>query len=133
MPSSVSPSSGLEPLDSCSASSSASSWCQQAVEALYAAVDAKQALVSAEQLYRQALEQLDALVEQGLLGTENLPLVHGFVVYRQPGRTSWSYPESIKQLEAQVKQQKRLCEQLGEASQKQGSPFWTIKEAERVF
>ena len=133
MPSYASPASGLDPLASCSDSSSASSWCQQAVEALYAAVDAKQAVLSAEQLYRQAIEQLDELVEQGLLIPENLPVVNGFAVYRQQGRTSWSYPESIKQLELQLKQHKKLCEQLGEATQKQGSPFWTIKQAERIF
>jgi len=107
--------------------------CQVAVEALFAVTDARLALLHAEAIYKQGLARLDELVEQGLLATENLPAVNGFTIYRQQGRTSWSYPDSIRQLEAHVKQQKKLCEQLGEASQKQGNPFWTVKEAEKVF
>lgn len=127
-----SPSVGLDPL----ASSSALEWpssfslTQQAAEALWAAVEAKASLEAMRQRLAEATARLDALVELGALPEKNLPTVGGFCLYRQEGRVSWSYPASIKELEGQLKKRKQLAEQLGEATQKRGDPFWTIKPAE---
>lgn len=103
---------------------------QQTAEHLYAAVEAKAVLEAAKEGYEQALASLDALVDAGALPEKGLPVVNGMTLYRQEGRISWSYPDSIKELEAQVKKRKQLAEQLGEATQKRGKPFWTIKPAE---
>jgi len=123
------------PLELCSASPSPQSFSlsQEAADALLIAVDAKAALEAAKEHLVQATAVLDQLVEAGLLIERNLPVVSGYTVYRQEGRASWSYPDSIKQLEAQLKKRKQLAEQLGDATQKRGQPFWTIKEAEKVF
>jgi hypothetical protein len=126
-----SPSCSAEPPVSCLAPESPvpCSLSPETAEALFVAVDAKAALDAAKQRYEQALANLDELVEVGALPDKHLPLVAGHTLYRQEGRVSWLYPESIKQLEAQVKKRKQLAEQLGEATQKRGKPFWTIKEA----
>ena len=123
------------PLELCSASPSPQSFSlsQEAADALLIAVDAKAALEAAKENLAQATAVLDQLVEAGLLIERNLPVVSGYTVYRQEGRASWSYPDSIKQLEAQLKKRKQLAEQLGDATQKRGQPFWTIKESEKVF
>lgn len=102
---------------------------QEAAEALFAAAEAKAALEHAKQQLAQATEELDRLVEAGLLPEKGLPVVSGWNLYRQEGRPSWTYPPAIKELEAQLKKRKQLTEQLGEATQKRGDPFWTIKEA----
>ena len=106
---------------------------QEAADALLSAVDAKAALDAAKDCLARATAVLDQLVAAGLLIERNLPVVAGFTIYRQEGRASWSYPDSIKQLEVQLKKRKQLAEQLGEATQKRGQPFWTIKESEKVF
>lgn len=106
---------------------------QEAADALFVAVEAKSALEAAKEHFAQATAALDQLVAAGLLPERNLPAVAGFTIYRQEGRASWCYPDSIKALEAQLKKRKQLAEQLGEATQKRGQPFWTIKEAEKVF
>ena len=123
------------PLELCSASPSPQSFSlsQEAADALLIAVDAKAALEAAKENLAQATAVLDQLVEAGLLIERNLPVVSGYTVYRQEGRASWSSPDSIKQLEAQLKKRKQLAEQLGDATQKRGQPFWTIKESEKVF
>lgn len=106
---------------------------QEAADALLNAVAAKAVLDAAKEHLAQATAVLDQLVAAGLLVERNLPVVSGFTIYRQEGRASWSYPDSIKQLEAQLKKRKQLAEQLGDATQKRGQPFWTIKESEKVF
>ena len=128
-----------EPSPSCSSAHAASfsepesaqpfALSQEVAEALYTATEAKAALEFAKAQLACALEALDDLVEAGALAEKGLPIVNGFTVYRQEGRPSWSYPPAIKQLEAQLKEQKALAEQLGEAVQKRNAPFWTIKEA----
>lgn len=104
-----------------------------ALDALHHAADSKLLLQRAEDTYRKALARLDELVDSGELPTVDLPTIHGMTIYRSDGRLSWTYPASIRQLEQQLKQQKKLCEQLGEASARQGAPFWTIKDTEKVF
>lgn len=130
-PSDGSPSCSPAPVDSCWASASAPSFVftQQAAEALHAAAEAKAVLDDARQRLEQATALLDELVAAGLLPEKGLPIVSGYTLYRQEGRPSWSYPPAIKELEAQLKKRKQLAEQLGEATQKRGNPFWTIKEA----
>jgi len=102
---------------------------QEVADALYAAAEAKEDLITAQERLSRATEGLDLLVAAGLLPERGLPTVSGFVIYRQEGRVSWSYPEAIKVLEAAVKKRRQLAEQLGEATQKRGNPFWTIKPA----
>ncbi|WP_162922795.1 hypothetical protein [Synechococcus sp. SynAce01] len=120
--------SAAPPLASCSEPSpSPFSLTQEVADALYWAAEAKQAVLDAQANLQSATDTLDQMVEIGALPEKNLPTVSGFAIYRQEGRVSWSYPPAIKALEAQVKQQKQLCEQLGEAIQKRGNPFWTIK------
>lgn len=100
---------------------------QEVADALYAAAEAKEALLAAQDNLERATQALDFLVETGVLPEKGLPAVSGFSIYRQEGRVSWSYPAGIKELEAALKKRKQLAEQLGEASQKRGNPFWTIK------
>ena len=125
----------LAPQELCSVSPLPQSFSlsQEAADALLSAVDAKAALDAAKDCLARATAVLDQLVAAGLLIERNLPVVAGFTIYRQEGRASWSYPDSIKQLEVQLKKRKQLAEQLGEATQKRGQPFWTIKESEKVF
>jgi hypothetical protein len=103
---------------------------QQTADALWAAVEAKAALDQIKESYQQALFALDELVEAGALPEKHLPSVNGFTIYRQEGRLCWTYPDSIKGLEDELKKRKQLAEQLGEASPKRGKSFWTIKPAE---
>lgn len=112
------------------AASSPFSLSQQVADALYTAAEAKAALLSAQENLSRATDALDRLVEEGLLPEKNLPTVCGFLIYRQEGRVSWQYPPGIKQLEADLKKRRQLAEQLGEATQKRGTPFWTIKASE---
>lgn len=125
----------LAPQELCSVSPLPQSFSlsQEAADALLSAVEAKAALDAAKDCLARATAVLDQLVAAGLLIERNLPVVAGFTIYRQEGRASWSYPDSIKQLEVQLKKRKQLAEQLGEATQKRGQPFWTIKESEKVF
>ena len=125
----------LAPQELCSVSPLPQSFSlsQEAADALLSAVDAKAALDAAKDCLARATAVIDQLVAAGLLIERNLPVVAGFTIYRQEGRASWSYPDSIKQLEVQLKKRKQLAEQLGEATQKRGQPFWTIKESEKVF
>ena len=125
----------LAPQELCSVSPLPQSFSlsQEAADALLSAVDAKAALDAAKDCLARATAVLDQLVAAGLLIERNLPVVAGFTIYRQEGRASWSYPDSIKQLEVQLKKRKQLAEQFGEATQKRGQPFWTIKESEKVF
>jgi len=102
---------------------------QEAAEALFSAADAKAVLLQAQQALAAATARLDELVDAGLLPTKGLPTVGGMAIYRQEGRVSWKYPAAIKELEAHLKKRKQLAEQLGEATQSRGEPFWTIKEA----
>ena len=121
-------SASLELLASCSAAPSASfSFTQEVADALYAAAAAKAALQAAQDTLSQATTALDLLVEAGVLPEKNLPTFYGFLIYRTEGRLSWTYPQAIKELEANLKKRKQLAEQLGEATQKRGNPFWTIK------
>lgn len=130
-PSASSPSSLPVPPASCSASALPQSFVftQEAAEALHAAAEAKAVLDDARRRLEQATAVLDELVATGLLPEKGLPVVSGYALYRQEGRASWTYPPAIQELEAQLRKRKQLAEQLGEASQKRGSPFWTIKEA----
>lgn len=108
-------------------SSSSFSLTQEAAEALFRAAEAKAAVLACQAQLEDALAALDQLVAAGRLPEKGLPVVAGFTIYRSEGRVSWSYPPHIKELEVQVKQQKQLCEQLGEATQKRGNSFWTLK------
>jgi hypothetical protein len=104
---------------------------QDVAEALWRAVDAKEAVNAAELLYKEACMALDLLVADGRLPEKGLPTVNGFTVYRQEGRKSWTYPESIKVLQTALKKRMELAQQLGEAVAKRGDSFWTIKEEPR--
>lgn len=126
----LSPSSPAQPASCSAAPLLPFSLSQAAAEALFIAAEAKAVLLAAQDRLAQALADLDRLVDAGLLPERGLPLVSGYTIYRQEGRVSWSYPASIKQLEAEVKKHKQLAEQLGEATQKRGASFWTIKPEE---
>ncbi|MCP9819826.1 hypothetical protein KBZ18_10010 [Synechococcus sp. Cruz-9H2] len=102
----------------------------EVAEALHAAAEAKASLLYWEDQVRSATAALDQLVETGVLPEKGLPLVDGYTIYRSEGRKTYAYPESIKALEADLKQRKKLAEQLGDATEKRGNPFWTIKPAE---
>ena len=44
-----------------------------------------------------------------------------------PGRLSYAYPAAVEQLERQLKAAKETAIQQGNASEKRGKPFWTIR------
>ena len=123
----------LAPQELCSVSPLPQSFSlsQEAADALLSAVDAKAALDAAKDCLARATAVLDQLVAAGLLIERNLPVVAGFTIYRQEGRASWSYPDSIKQLEVQLKKRKQLAEQLGEATQNGASLFGRSRNRRR--
>jgi hypothetical protein len=44
-----------------------------------------------------------------------------------PGRLSYAYPSEVEQLERQLKAAKEAAIQQGNATEKRGKPFWTIR------
>ncbi len=44
-----------------------------------------------------------------------------------PGRLSYAYPAAVEQLERELKAAKEAAIQQGNASEKRGRPFWTIR------
>lgn len=44
------------------------------------------------------------------------------------GRTSWSYPKEVKEIEVILRNSKRRAEADGSASKSLGAPYWTIRE-----
>ena len=44
-----------------------------------------------------------------------------------PGRLSYAYPAAVEQLERQLKAAKEAAIQQGNATEKRGKPFWTIR------
>lgn len=78
-----------------------------------------------ENLLSSYLDALDQLVESG----EADPDLkwNDWHIYRQAGRKTYIYPQSIKDQEADLKQSKELAIALGDATVKVGQPFWTMK------
>jgi hypothetical protein len=125
--------SAASPLPSCSALPAAASspLSPGTAEALHAAARAKASCLKAQAELAAALAELDQLVSSGQLPVSGLPVVQGFLIYRQEGRRSWQYPEAIQLLEGKVKKRKQLAEQLGEAHSQRGEPYWTIKASKQ--
>ena len=71
------------------------------------------------------LDALDQMVQNDQIETDIT--YNDWHIYRQPGRKTYSFPDSIKRQEADLKQSKELAIALGDATVKQGSPFWTLK------
>lgn len=44
-----------------------------------------------------------------------------------PGRLSYAFPQSVQQIEQQLKAAKDSAIQQGSATEKRGKPFWTIR------
>jgi hypothetical protein len=125
--------SAASPLPTCSALPAAPSLSLSAAtaEALHTVASAKASCLKAQAELAAALADLDQLVSSGQLPVSGLPLVQGFLIYRQEGRLSWQYPEAIQLLEGNLKKRKQLAEQLGEAQSQRGEPYWTIKASKQ--
>ena len=76
-------------------------------------------------LVQQYLDALDQLVQDNQIDSD----IHynDWHIYRQKGKASYTFPDSIKQQEADLKQSKELAIALGDATVKHGKPFWTIR------
>jgi hypothetical protein len=72
------------------------------------------------------LDRLDQLAEAGEVGQGGFSHNDWSFSYCA-GRTSWSYPEDIKEIETILKTAKKTAEGNGSATPKTGAPFWTIK------
>ena len=76
-------------------------------------------------LVKQLTQALDYLVESGEICSD-LDW-NDWHIYRQPGKKTYTFPKSITDQEAYLKQTKELAIALGDATVKYGDPFWTIK------
>lgn len=78
-----------------------------------------------EELLASYLDALDLMVQNGDADSDlNWNDWH---IYRQSGRKTYTFPQSIKDQEADLKQSKELAIALGDATFKVGQPFWTIR------
>ena len=76
-------------------------------------------------LVKELTQALDYLVESGEICSDlNFNDWH---IYRQPGKKTYTFPKSITDQEAYLKQTKELAIALGDATVKYGDPFWTVK------
>lgn len=71
------------------------------------------------------LDRLDSLVETG--ETDPDLTWNDWHIYRQPGKRSFDYPDYIKEKEEDLRQAKEMAIVDGDATLKQGKPFWTVK------
>lgn len=78
-----------------------------------------------ESILAAHLDALDQLVENGEADPDLT--WNDWHIYRQAGRKTYLYPQSIKDQEADLKQSKELAIALGDATVKVGQPFWTMK------
>jgi len=71
------------------------------------------------------LDQLDAAFEEGLLDPS---FSHNDVSFCwSAGRTTYVYPEALKQREQALKAAQKVSIASGAATAKSGKPFWTIR------
>lgn len=94
--------------------------------ALDAVITAKEAIADWQAELDRRLATLDNLVQEGAIPDK---VSHaGYTCYRQEGRTTYTYPQAVKAIEAQLKQEKELAIATGFATPKVGKPFWTIRQ-----
>lgn len=85
----------------------------------------KATIKAAEAQLAPLLDQLSALTEEGDLDASFA--FNDWSFNWCPGRTSYDYPQEIKEIESILKQSKKTAENDGSATKKLGTPFWTIK------
>lgn len=86
---------------------------------------AKAQIAHFQGILEQYLDTLDQMVQDHQIDSDIT--YNDWHIYRQPGRKTYTYPDSITEQERDLKQSKELAVALGDATVKLGSPFWTIK------
>jgi len=71
---------------------------------------------------KQLREELSKLHAKGKVPTKFE--ANGFNFCLNPGRTTWEYPDALKD---RIKRMQAYAQKQGTATQKVGSPFWTLK------
>lgn len=71
---------------------------------------------------KQLREELLKLHQKGKVPTKFE--ANGFNFNLSPGRKTWEYPEALKD---RIKRMQAYAQKQGTATEKIGSPFWTIK------
>jgi len=89
-------------------------------------VEVRQALARLKATDEALLDRLDQLAEAGEVDQGGFSH-NDWAFSWSAGRRSWSYPQGVKALEAQLKSAKSAAEADGSATATTGAPFWTIR------
>ena len=100
-----------------------------AVDAIDALLDAITALKAQQKQLEQQLEPLlESLGEAMAAGQLDPSFSHNdWAFTHSPGRLNYAFPAAVQQIEQQLKVAKEAAIQQGNATEKRGKPFWTIR------
>lgn len=92
-------------------------------------LDAVTAIKAQQKQLEQQLEPLlEALSTAMAAGALDPSFSHNdWAFSHSPGRLSYAYPPAVQQLEQQLKTAKEAAIQQGDATEKRGQPYWTIR------
>ena len=92
-------------------------------------LDAVTAIKSQQKELEQQLEPLlESLNTAMATGQLDPSFSHNdWAFAHSPGRLSYAFPQSVQQIEQQLKAAKDSAIQQGSANEKRGKPFWTIR------
>lgn len=76
------------------------------------------------------LSELDRRLELGLISDREER--NGWQYQWSPGRRSYTFPEPILNLERKLKEAKEAAIATGEAVEKTGKPFWTVRRGKEA-
>lgn len=92
-------------------------------------LDAVTAIKAQQKEFEQQLEPLlESLNTAMATGQLDPSFSHNdWAFAHSPGRLSYAFPQSVQQIEQQLKAAKDSAIQQGSATEKRGKPFWTIR------
>ena len=88
--------------------------------------EAQRNLKAWEAIVKDLKDQLTVLVDNGTITLENNKLIAHNTQFIQASRQTWTYPQSIQDLESALKQQQQISQLNGTATAKV-STYWTLK------
>lgn len=88
--------------------------------------EAQRNLKAWEAIVKDLKDQLTVLVDNGTITLENSKLIAHNTQFIQASRQTWTYPQSIQDLESALKQQQQISQLNGTATAKV-STYWTLK------
>ncbi|CAK6691746.1 hypothetical protein BBFGKLBO_01095 [Synechococcus sp. CBW1107] len=123
------------PAEAASVPSGATDGATDAVDAIDALLDAITALKAQQKQLEQQLEPLlEALSEAMAAGQLDPSFSHNdWAFAHSSGRLSYEFPLAVQQIEQQLKAAKDEAIQQGNATEKRGKPFWTIRPPKTQF